>query len=139
MELGKKFQQVTSSRCVHTEFGDRPKVPNCSGGTRGNPIRPHGIIYTRGFHRLDLKVFLPRRYKAAVSETDIQDINSRKVSLCLISRGRCKASRLIYCLLKSKTPGIYNPYVINDIERVLLNTTLLMVCPFSDASRRSEP
>ena len=112
------------------------KYPIVWAETRYGPTVSFTLEDSTGSH---LKVFLPRRYKAAVSETDIQDINSRKVSLCLISRGRCKASRLIYCLLKSKTPGIYNPYVINDIERVLLNTTLLMVCPFSDASRRSEP
>ena len=39
-----------------------------------------------------LKVFLPKRNNAAVFETDIQDINSRKVSLLLISKGQCKAS-----------------------------------------------
>jgi len=79
------------SLCIHTEFEDRkyPIVRAEHAETRYVPTISFILEDSAGSH---LKVFLPKRYNAVVSETDIQDINSRKVSLCLISRGQCRAS-----------------------------------------------
>lgn len=80
------------SICIHTEFGDRTKYPIVraeEAETRYGTTISFILEDLAGSH---LKVLLPKRYNAVVSETDIQDINSRKVSLCLISRGQCGAS-----------------------------------------------
>jgi len=36
-----------------------------------------------------LKVFMPRRFYSAISDEDLEDINSAKVALNLVYKGQC--------------------------------------------------
>jgi len=88
-----------------------------------------------------LKVFLPKRYKAAVSETDIQD-KLTKFRRVWYQNGNVKHQRLIYCILKSKDTWHYKLSLCNKwhVEHVFyLKQHLYRYVQISDASRHYKP
>jgi len=94
MELPKKFQQTDSSRYVPILSEVDKKYPIDQAERAETRYGPSVLLSLRDSSG-SLKVFLPKRYTEAVSETDIHDINSQKVTMSHVKRAIC-SNQVLY-------------------------------------------
>jgi hypothetical protein len=94
MEVSHKFQE--SSSCTMMSVGqlqtDRA-YPITFVERVGTRYGPSVLMSLRDTPTRIVKVFLPRRYYSLMSDTDVDDINSAKVSLGLMYQGQCDKTK----------------------------------------------
>ena len=74
MQDGRKYP-ITRARRMDTKYGESVLLTIL--GDDGNSVR----------------VFLPKRYTAAITDDDIDLINSKRVALCIIYNGTCEKTK----------------------------------------------
>jgi len=99
MELAKKFEDATSCQSVNiNSLETDKKYPIVRAKRMTSKFGPTVLLTIRDSESTTVKIFLPKRYSAVVSDEDVEKINNKLVSLNLIYMGICEKSR--YYLLK---------------------------------------
>jgi hypothetical protein len=89
MDLTKKFQRVTSYNTVNVSSLDvNRKYPIIHAERIVTKFGPTVLMTLADEPDRTVKVFIPKRYGSEISDVDIADINSTKVSLYVIRLNR---------------------------------------------------
>jgi hypothetical protein len=90
MELTQKFQETSSCTTMSVSKLQTDRVYPITFAERiGTRFGPSILMSLRDDPTRIVKVFLPRRYYSSMSDSDIEEINSKKVSLGLVYKGQC--------------------------------------------------
>jgi hypothetical protein len=90
MDLKKRFQAATS--CSSVKIGDlevERKYPIIRAERVETKFGQSVLLTILDSPMKSIKVFLPKSYSAVMTDVDIDDINSKRVSLHLIYKGTC--------------------------------------------------
>jgi len=94
MELEKKFEVATSCQSVNiNSLHTDKKYPIVRAKRMTSKFGPTVLLTIRDSESTIVQTFLPKRYRAVVSEDDIEKINNKLVSLNLIYMGIREKSR----------------------------------------------
>jgi hypothetical protein len=105
MDLTKKFQRVASSVAVNFSSLDvNWKYPILHVERIVTKFGPTVLMTLADEPDRTMKVFLPKRYSSEISDVDITDINSTKVSLFLIYKGVCEKSKSYILAIAKQDP-----------------------------------
>jgi hypothetical protein len=92
MDLDRKFEDVTSVKISSLEVDRKYLITHAERiVTKFRPTVLLNIMDTP-FHTV--KVFMPKRYGSVFSDSDIENINTEKVSLHLVYKGICDKNTL---------------------------------------------
>jgi hypothetical protein len=94
MELIRKFPETSSCTAMSVNKLQTDRAYPITFVERvGTRYGPSILMSLRVTPTRIVKVFLPRRYYSSVSDTDIEDINSAKVSLGIVYQGQCAQTK----------------------------------------------
>jgi hypothetical protein len=91
MDLQKKFQEASSSQVIRVNTMEVNKnYPIVSAERITTKFEPTVLMHIKEQPSKVVKVYLPKRYSAFVSDEDIELINLNKISLNLVYKGTCE-------------------------------------------------
>jgi len=94
MDLAKKFEEAMSCKTVNINTLEiNHKYPITGAKRITNKFGPTILLTIRDSQSDTVQVFLPKRYSAVFSDDDMDKINTNAVSLNLVYRGICAASK----------------------------------------------
>ena len=102
MEVNKKYP-IIGAELITTKFG-----PTVLMRIKEQPTKV-------------VKVYLPKRYSAIVSDEDIELINSREVSLNLLYKGTCEKTNSYNLAFEDSIVMFFKPYLSS--QKIILTIT----------------
>jgi hypothetical protein len=97
MDLQKKFQEASSSQVIRVNTTEvNKKYPIVRAERVTTKFGPTVLMHIKEQAPKVVKVYLPKRYSAIVSDEDIEPINFNKISFNLLYEGTCEKQTLTF-------------------------------------------
>jgi len=102
MDLSKSFEEATAYASVNVNSLEPHKLyPIIRAKRIPTKYGPSVVLTLRISETSIVQVFLPKRYNEVMSDTDINDINSKAFSLHLVYKGICESSKSYLLAIES--------------------------------------
>jgi len=102
MDLTKRFEKATAYSSLNVNTLEPHKLyPIIRAKRIPTKFGPSIVLTLRIAETNIVKVFLPKRYSDMVSDSDIDAINSKAVSLHLANKGVCESSKTYILAIES--------------------------------------
>jgi len=103
MDLTKRFEEATAYASVNVNTLEPHKLYPIIRAKRIPPKYGPSVVLTLRIAETNIvQVFLPKRYSDVVSDSDIDAINSKTVSLLLVYKGVCESSKSYLLAIESR-------------------------------------
>ena len=102
MDLTKRFEEAIAYASVNVNTLEPHKLYAIIRAKRIPTKYGLSVVLTLRIAETNIvQVFLPKRYSEVMSDSDIDDINSKVVSLHLVYKGVCKSSKSYVLAIES--------------------------------------